>query len=314
MSVTDLKFNKLITDTALGFLQDTSDFFATSAFPLVSSPDEYGSYPQYKLEDVLRTTMERVAPGSAFKKVSRDLEWKTIELYKHGVDVSIADEKKKRISNAMQMEANISIVDAYRYIDKLTIDKVLADSIFDNTKTGNSDFTYLDDATSGDPIGVITEYVDYVGQTTGLPADSILLTKDVHRKLRNHADIIGRIGQNVGLRTASDAALAELFGVQNVFVAKGVENTANKGNATQTASYQATNTILVYHRGVSAINAPGAAQIIYCNDPIYGGNLINMLEGRDEDAECDILRTKGYFMPVVKATCLGLKIKTVMTP
>ena len=313
MSVTDLKFNKLITDDAIGYLQATQDFSATSAFPVVGSPDEYGSYPQYLLEDLLRTNLERVGPGASYPKSEVSEEWKTIELYKHGLDRPIPDEKRKRLRNAKQDAADQLMVEGYRYLEKLMIDKFLADTSFDNLRTGTSAgtesecFKVFSDATS-DPIDVVNEYVDVVAQKTGVKPDSILMTADVFRKLKSHGDIMGRIGENLALRKGTLATLAELFEVDNIYVTRGVENTANKGGTDNTA-YQATDTMVIYYKGQAAIDAKGAAKILYCDDPIYGGKLLNILEGRDQDAEADIIRIKGYFMPVVTAKPLGLKLK-----
>lgn len=307
MSVTDLKFNKLITDDAVGYLQSTQDFAATLAFPVVPMMDEYGSYPEYNIEDLLKTTLQDIAPGSAFPKSEVRDSWKTVELYKHGVDRPIPDEKKKRLRNAKQNAADQLMVEGYRYLEKLMIQEVLGTAKFDTTKTGGADFTVFSDASS-DPINVVNEYVDSVAQQTGIKPDSILMTADVYRKLKNHADIVGRIGQNISTRKATLATLAELFEVENIYVTKGVENTANKGGTANTA-YQSTDTMLIYYKGTgNAVEAPGAAKILYCDDPIYGGNLLNILEGRDQDAEADIIRIKGYFQPVVTAKPLGLKL------
>jgi hypothetical protein len=307
MSVTDLKFNKQITDAAIGFLQDTQDFAATQAFQVVGIDDEYGSYLEYTLEDLLKTTLERVGPGSSFPKTEVGSSWKTIELYKHGVDRPIPDEKKKRLRNAKQDAADQLMVEGYRYLEKLMIDTIMGTAKFDTTKTGGVDFTVFSDSSS-DPIAVVSEYVDLVAQTTGKKPDSILMGADVFRKLKNHADIVGRIGENIATRKATLATLAELFEVDNIYVSRGVQNTANKGGTANTA-YQTSNEMLIYYKGAgNSIETPSAAKIIYCDNPIYGGNLLNILEGRDQDAEADIIRIKGYFMPVVTAKALGLKL------
>ena len=316
-SNSEFKVQKIITDRAVGLIQDTNDFVATRAFPVVSFDEEYGSYPQYKLDDLLKSTLKQVGPSGDFDMSEVDLEWKTVELFKHGVDRPIADEKRKRMggNNAVQDAADQLMVEAYRYLDKLTISAVLADASFDYLKTGKTsspstnEFLSFADGSS-DPINDVKSWIREISAATGQMMDSIMITRDAYDKLYNHADLIGRVGQNINFRQFEDKFLAQLFGIQNVYVANGVINTANKGASANTA-LQATDSMLIYKKGGNSLSSIGAAKILYCNNPIYGGNLFNISTLRDPWKEMEAVRIKGHFMPVVTSKPLGMKIKNM---
>ena len=139
--------------------------------------------------------------------------------------------------------------------------------VWTNEKTGvnsdvttGSEFLIWNDGNS-DPIKEIREGVRTTLETTGFSANKLTLSQPVFDALVDHPDIVDRIkyGQTPGAPAiVNEQALAALFGLKEVLVAKAVYNTAAKGQTANNAFIAGNNALLTYTPDNPGLLTPSA--------------------------------------------------------
>jgi len=139
-------------------------------------------------------------------------------------------------------------------------------SAFGNVSTAgtvvsaDTQFKIWSDLTNSDPIQDVETWKATILSTTGFEANKLVLGYDVYQVLRNHPDVIDRV-KYTGNQVPDTQYLAQLFGLNEVLVAKAVKNTANEG---ATGSFSFTfgkSALLVYSAPSPSILTPSAG---YC--------------------------------------------------
>lgn len=302
-------YSRLLTDRAVGLMQSVDDYVATRAFHVVPQSSRTSTFFKFKAEDLMRCEFGFVAPGSNYPKGFIDLETVSVLMEKHGLDIPIPDEMKAEISNYLQSTADNVMLQGYRSIEREMVTKAFATSGGFSTVlsgSGNTDFTAWSTAATGSPFGDIRAAIRAFKTRNGVSPDSILMTEDVEARIIEHDDFKDISPGSSLINPKIQDLVALLPGIKNIYVTNGVENTNNRGNATQTAAVQASGKLLVYLKGISATaDAAAAAKLFYFKNPeIKGGNIINIYTLRDEMTESDIVRGKSFAsLNIQSATC-----------
>lgn len=315
MADASLVFQRLATDNAIGAIQDQSNFVMSRAFHLLGTDNKSIEIPQFDTDDLLRCEFGFVGPDGSYPEAELAMDNISYVLQKAGLDQPVFDGDEDEIKNIVQVKAKTGVVKAYRFIEKLGIATFLADTSFNELQTGtaagsgaNEFLTWLS-ATSR-PLEDVASLKEKVFTKTGLEADSMMVTGDVHTRLMHHPDIVARLS-TTSLQLTTEQILAQVFGVDNYYITKGVENTSNKGNATQTKAYQATQKVLLYHKGASEDKEVAAAgRIAYKNQE--GGRLVSVFTLEDIYREKTIVRSKANFNAGVQSKDLGIVLKNVL--
>ncbi len=110
---------------------------------------------------------------------------------------------------------------------------------------GGTDFTQWSDQTGSDPISDIELGKETILQNTGFLPNTLVLGYQVFRHLKEHPSILNKI-QFVREALIDEQALARIFGVRNLFVARAVENTAAEGATASFSFISGKNALLCY--------------------------------------------------------------------
>lgn len=310
-------FNRLLTDKAEGLFEDNNDFFALKAFPYATVTKRLGEYPVFKIEDLYRNTLQERAPQANYAKTNTDIEMKSYNAKEYGVEEFIADETKAEMGEGYEQSiADKLMQEGYRNYDQITAEVAFADGVWATELTGTNSsanntttFMKFTDATANVP-ALFKALKRMVKEKCGRTPDTALMTTDTYDALMENSFIRDLIAST---RDAiiDEAFLARVLGLKNIYVTETIVNKANYGG--KDMGTIANGKLLLYWNGDGArnsITAPCAMKIVRVN---YGD--INSTSGlgvytrREEAIDCDVLRVKQRFAPIVQYKEAGVLLK-----
>ena len=310
-------FNRLLTDKAEGLFEDNNDFFALKAFPVATVTKRLGEYPVFKIEDLYRNTLQKRAPQANYAKTNTDIEMKGYTAVEYGVEEFIADETKAEMGEGYEQSiADKLMQEGYRNYDQVTAEIAFADASWAKVMTGVAQgadgvntFTKFTDATANVP-ALFKNLKRKVKLQCGRTPDTALMSTDTYDALMENGYIRDMIASTRD-QIIDQAFLAKVLGLKNIYVTETILNDANYGK--KDMKNISTGKLLLYWNGDNArnsITAPCAMKIVRVN---YGD--INSVSGlgvytrREEAIDCDVLRVKQRFAPIVQYREAGLLLK-----
>lgn len=142
------------------------------------------------------------------------------------------------------------------------------------------------DDPSSDPIGDIETGCRTVLLATGMMPNTLSIGYDVWKALKQHPDIIARIGtgnaSNVDPRMVTKQLVAALFGLEEVVVGSVVYNTAASGAAISMAFSAGKNALLSYKTSSPSILEPSAGYMFAWSGLTSSINGLQVRKGRDD--------------------------------
>lgn len=310
-------FNRLLTDKAEGLFEDNNDFFALKAFPVATVTKRLGEYPVFKIEDLYRNTLQKRAPQANYAKTNTDIEMKGYTAVEYGVEEFIADETKAEMGEGYEQSiADKLMQEGYRNYDQVTAEIAFADASWAKVMTGvaqgadgENTFIKFTDATANVP-ALFKNLKRKVKLQCGRTPDTALMSVDTYDALMENGYIRDMIASTRD-QIIDQAFLAKVLGLKNIYVTETILNDANYGK--KDMKNISTGKLLLYWNGDNArnsITAPCAMKIVRVN---YGD--INSVSGlgvytrREEAIDCDVLRVKQRFAPIVQYREAGLLLK-----
>ena len=118
-----------------------------------------------------------------------------------------------------------------------------------------------DDYATSDPISDIEEGKATILAATGFEPNKLTVGNDVWRYLKNHPDIIDRLGMGGSARetrVVTREAVAAIFELDQVLVAKAVRNTAAEGDAVAMSMVHGKHALLSYSPASASTEEPSA--------------------------------------------------------
>lgn len=170
------------------------------------------------------------------------------------------------------------------------------------TLSGTDQFS---DYANSDPFSVIQTGMDTVVKNAMVPVNSMLMSYEVFSKLRNHPDLLNRMAVT-GNRVLSEQQMADLFGVQNLYVGKAVENTAQDGQ-TDALSFIWGKHIVLFHKqenpGIKKVSLAYTLQV----------QNARFVDRWDEPAvKAEFVRANDYYETKIVAAEAGYLIKNAI--
>jgi len=259
----DVFVDHFLTDVLQVFTQEQTNYIADRAFPMVETQQESGIFVRYDKDDWLRTEAEKRSPASE----SRGTGWRIDKTLKYFADqISVHVDIDPRLRANQQDPVSVDEHAATLVAQQLMIkrDRIWADSFFTTglwstdltgvaAAPGAGQFLQWNDPTST-PIKDITDAAEDIGELTGRRPNKLVLNSRVFNELRQHPDILDRkkFSSLTTSKNVDEALLAQIFDLDEVMVARAVENTANEGAATSSTNYVLDKGALLIH----ATNTP----------------------------------------------------------
>lgn len=229
----------ILTNASVAYIQSADNFIANKVFPIVPVDKQSDLYFKYTKEDWFRDDATVRADGAEAAVAGYGLTTDNYYADVYAVKKAIGDQLMANFDSPLD-----PLRDGAKFTAQLILNRMEAQFVTDFIKTGvwGTDYTGVSgspsagefkqwsDLANSDPIQNIEDGKAQILRTTGFEANKLVLGYDVYKTLRNHPDIIDRV-KYTGRDVPDTQYLAQLFGLDEVLVAKAVKNTAAEGQS-----------------------------------------------------------------------------------
>lgn len=231
-----------LTNISIAYMQSQNNFIASRVFPIVPVDKQSDSYFVYTKNDWMRDEAKVRPPATESAGSGYGLSTAT-----YNCDVWAFH---KDVDNQTAANSDIPLNperDAAQFVMQRMMLRQEIQWVTDYFATGKGwkdytgvsgtpstdQFVQWSDYTSSDPIDDIEGAKAHVLSITGFIPNTMVLGYEVFRKLKNHPDIVDRV-KYTSSENITEAILARMFEVDNLYVAKAIKATNNEG---ETAAY-----------------------------------------------------------------------------
>lgn len=238
----DVHVNTPLTNMSIAYLQDQNAFVADKVFPIISVAKQGDRYFEFDRGDFNRNEAAVRAPatesvGGGYKLKNSSTYFADVYAYHHDID----DQTLANADSVLNLDRAAMELVMHKLLIKR--ESVWATNYFASSKwtndytgvssgSGTNTFVQWDQAAST-PIEDVRNAKTTVAQSTGFDPNKLTLGRQVYDALVDHADVVDRIkyGQTAGSPAMASAnTLAQLFEVEQVLVAKAIQNSGNESN------------------------------------------------------------------------------------
>lgn len=223
--------------TEYDLAMNQAGYIGHKVLPVMEVQSASGVFGRIPLEQLLQQRETLRAPGGGYARGNWTFTTDSYACVEHGAEEPVDDNEAKMYAEYFQAEQ----VSAMRAYDAVlgNAEKRVADAVFNAVTFSPTSVTNeWDDLTNATPIDDVEARVQNIFDTTGMRADTLIISWKVFRNLRRCSQIIDRI-ESAGAGNATKASdvteqmLAQVFDLQNILVAGSAYNSAAEG---QTAS------------------------------------------------------------------------------
>ena len=234
----------ILTDLALSYIPDASQYIARQVFPNVPVGTPTGKFNIWTLDDFLRIEAKALGNREAPPEIDFTTEQGAYSTQKFGVSANWADQElaEARATGIAAQDLINGKVSLVTLNGVLALEKSTASLCQSNTWTGQyagqaanpqgaSQFLQWDQVGS-DPVQDVTNWKRAIKTLTGFMPNKLVLPGIVWDKLKLSPSLIERIkytGTPGAPSMVTLQMLKTLFEVDDILVPEGVYNAANKG-------------------------------------------------------------------------------------
>jgi len=220
-------------EALMEYMDSETNYIGTQVLPLTPVPVEGGKYSAIVRESLTASVKTNRGDNAAYSRVGLKAEDVTYACEEHGLEGPVSQKVRRRYMNDFDAELAVA---------KKTLGALLraqeirvADAVFDAAVwTGAA--LYLDVTTvwsnaAATIVADIQAGKDKVFANTGMEANSLILNRNVFSYLKTNTEILGRIqGAQVASESVVMGWLADIFGLERIYVGRGVYNTKPEGD------------------------------------------------------------------------------------
>ena len=254
----DVHFDQTLTNLAIAYVQNQQNFVAARVFtsaPVTKQSDRYWIFNRAEMN---RAEMQLRAPGTESAGVIRTLSSDTYFANIRALHEDIADPTRANTDPGINLDAQAT---EYLMFQGLLTREVhfsstfMASGVWTNeyggvaASPGGGSLLQWNDANSTPIEDVRARSTEMQLDSGGFRPNKLVLGQQVEDALVNHPDFVERVkysGSNAAPAIVNRAAMAALFGVEEVLVMAGVKNTANQGATEVNAFIGGKDALLLY--------------------------------------------------------------------
>ena len=259
--------NRPLINISTAYIQDDANFVFNKVFPILPVDKQSDLYFQYEKDALLRDEAQLRAPGTESAGTGYGLTTASYNAQVWAIHDDVPDQIIENSDAPLQPLADSTIMVTQKLL--LRQENLWVGSFFKSGVWG-TDFTpsaLWSDFAASDPVADVKTGIQTILQNTGRYPNRLTMGFPVFNILTNHPDIVDRIkygASNGNPAVVSEQALAQVFGVERVLVARAVQATANENNATQTYAFiLGKNALLSYAPPGPALRTPSAGYCFY---------------------------------------------------
>lgn len=230
-----IHIDRALTDISVAYMQDGRNFVNDKIFPSIGVQKQSNKYFVYDKGDSLRIHTQIRAGGTESAGAGFDINQDNYFCDPFALHHDVNDQDRVNADEPIDLDRDGTEFVTQDIMMKKENDFFQAffqTGIWGTDKDGSTaDFVQWDLASSN-PITDVEDFVEIIVSNTGVSPEDITLTysPDVWRIVKNHPEVLDRIKYTqTGIVSASLVAAA--MGIKQVLVARGVVNTAAKGQA-----------------------------------------------------------------------------------
>ena len=319
----DLHIDRYLTNLSVGWSQDADKFVAPHVFPIVPVQKQSDKFVIWDKGFFFRDEFAPRPLGGRPPKAGAHKSDGSYFCEEEGLETSIDD--RTRANADQPLDPDKAAGELLTGQAMIHLDRMWATSYFKagvwahnlegvTSGVGAGEFLQLDQDGSN-PMKLVRQQRTTLGRTTGRWPNVLVLGADAYDVVVEHPEVLERIKYTQkGVLTRE--LLAEMFEVDKVLVAGGVENSAAEG-ATDDIDFilDSKSMLLCYAAPSPAINQPSAGYVFAWVGLIPGvansfGGVIE--RGREDLAHSDILQIRTAFDAQTVATELGVFFEGVV--
>jgi len=255
----DVHVNKPLTDISVAWVQDQNNFVAQKVFPIVPVDNASDLYYEYDIGDFMRDEAEvrgeaSESAGSGYRLSTTPYSCRVVAFHK-----DIDDQVRANADSVLSLDRAATEFVAQKMA--ISRERRFASSFFTSGVWG-TDITpsNLWDTSSGTPRSDVDVGKATILAATGFVANTLTMSYPVFLALRKSADVRDQF-KYTSADSIDEAMLAKYFGVDNLFVAKAVYNTAKQGSAMAGSLILGKNALLSYIPPTPGLMTPSSG---YC--------------------------------------------------
>lgn len=236
---TDRHIDTALTNVSVAYMQNATNFIASSVFPTIPVAHLSNKYFVYNRDAFFRTNSTLRAPATASAGTNLQLGQDNYYCDVYSVHTAVSDQE---IANA---DAQVDpLVDAAELVmNDLLIarEQQFADSFFktgvwENEKDLSS--TQWDDDANSDPSNDIKDGILAIQESTGRRPNALTLDVKTYEVLKRHPLIVDRIKYTNGSTAPVNRnAIAAYLDLDNIFVSSAIRATSVEGASTLTTEF-----------------------------------------------------------------------------
>jgi len=244
----DVHVDAILSQISVAYMQSNDVFIANRIFPTISVQKQSDLYFTYTKGDWFRDEAQLRAPSTPSAGSGYGLSTGTYSCNVYAMHKDVDDQTRANADDPINPDREATQFVTQRMLMRQEIDwssTYFTTGVWDTDVVGGVDFTQWSNYTSSDPIEDIEVGKATMLNATGYLPNTLVLTYDAMRQLRNHPDVIDRI-KYTSANVPTEATLSSLFGVDRVLTARGIRNTGAEGAADSFGAIHGKNAAL-YH-------------------------------------------------------------------
>lgn len=260
--------DRALTNTSVAYMQDASAFIADKVFPIVKVKRQSDVFYVYNKGDFMRD--EAQVRGAASESAGGDYGVEASTPYycrKHAFHKDVTPEERANYDEPLDADTDASDFVSQKMLIRREMEwasKFFKTGIWGREIAG-ADAAGVDAAVywnlpTSDPIKDITDAAVQMASETGYKPNTLVLSPFAFNALKNHEDILDRI-KYTQKGIVTEDLLATLFGVEHVYVAWSVVNSAEKGAKDSVGFIMGKHALLCYSAPAPGLKKPSAGYI-----------------------------------------------------
>lgn len=297
----DVHVNAPLTNVVVAFFQDQTNFIANRVFPSLPVSKQSDVFFTIPRGEFNRNMMRRRAPGAPAAMITHRVSNDNYRADVYALKEAIADMVRANADAPLNLDTQVTqqlgmqamLNREITWATQFFTTSIWTTDIAGNAANGAGTRIFWSTGATSDPIGNVWEGKSTVLASTGFEPNTLVLGYEVFETLINHPDIIDRVkyGQTQGgPAMANEQILAQLFGVEQVLVAKAIRNTADEGVTDSHSFILGRSALLCYVAPNPGVYTPSAGYDFSWTGYLgASGNGTRIKRFRNEEIEADLI-------------------------
>jgi len=303
---------------SIAYLQSQDMFVANKVFPNIPVQKSSDSYFVYAKDQWFRSDAQRRAPLTESAGTGYDVTTSTYTIADPlSLHYDVSDRMRENAAAPMNLDREASLIVTQQLLlsrEQEWAAKHFITGLWTGSSTG-TDITpgTLWDASGATPIANIRAQIQACKTKTGFRPNTFVMADNVWTVLQDSADFVGRLG-NDSLKIYNKDVLARILGIDNVYIAGAVQNTAAEGATAVMAELYSKDCLLTYSAPRPNIMQPSAGYT-FSLASLYGAGSdgLRMKRFRMEHLEADRVEGAMAYDQKVVASDMGVFFNNVIS-